>query len=440
MLAGASSFSSQVVVGGKNAAFKNFERIQNTLGEDYHYILSTNPLVLDTLEKSSLLVDNTELLSTVFNVPWSSAALWTAASGTAVTFQRPLGRALGGLFHYGPGHVKRWAEVNQYMDSVAGSGHRLKFGHSLGDLPDIYDQFGQDGIPAFFCHLIQDFTTVDGLPIFPDAWAVKQSLAASGLAPRTATALVSLSAANLLTGLMIATTVWKIWETWERNQRKRKLLSAASSAAANQDYGGAIETYKRVLEIERDSATLIALGQVYLTRISTRPFAHRAFTDAVQLLGSEPGRTIPYEGAQLSLRGVAGLQALATADVLGDRFPQAWQEQVEDLLNATIHSFSSAAAAFESASTNIVLNPLIRPPLFSAAINRFLAAQVACQYPLLEDRHRIVNTHLVAALQAIGRMAQSDETCFRLPVSQLRELWVRALLPLEEADLFLATT
>ncbi len=289
------------------------------------------------------------------------------------------------------------------MDSVSGSGHRLKYGHSVDFLPEIVEQFGMEGVPAFFCHLLQDFTSVDGLPSCPMLGKIKKSLSLAGLSPKTATSLVSLSASNVLAGLTIATAVWKLWEEWEQNKRKRALLSAAQSAIENRDYPGAIESYKRALELERSPATLLALGQVYLLRTATRPYAHQAFTEVVQMLGTDPGRTIPYEGAQISFRGIAGLQALATADVIGDRYPQYWEERVEDLVNATIHSFSSAAMNLEERR---LTDPLARPPLFSAAINRYLAAQAACQYPLLDDREQRVHSHLKAALALVGRMSQ----------------------------------
>jgi hypothetical protein len=435
----ASITGAQIVFSGRKAALKKFDKIQSTLGEDYHQIFASNPLVIDSLSKAPLLLEHRDLLSTALNLPWTTATLWTAASGAATQFQRPIGRALGGLFHYGPGHVAHWAGINRYMDSVAGSGHRLKYGHSVDFLPEIVEQFGIEGVPAFFCHLLQDFTTVDGLPVLPNSWAIKQNLALAGIPPKTATALVSLSASNVLAGMMIAAAIWKIWDKWERDNRKRKLLSAAESAAQNRDYTAAIENYKRALELDRSPATLIALGQVYLRRAATRPYAHRAFTEAVQLLGTDPARTIPYQGAQLSLRGIAGLQALATADVIGDRYPQYWQEQVEDLVNATVHSFASVAAKLERDSERRVANSLVRPPLFSAAINRYLASQAACQYPLLEGRQQLVISHITGAVRLIGRMAQQDEVRLRDSANQLRDIWARTSLPEEEADLLLAT-
>ena len=61
---------------------------------------------------------------------------------------------MDGIFHK-CGHVDindTWNKVNKYMDAVreagfgvegvAGSGHRLKFGHSINSLPEIIEKFG----------------------------------------------------------------------------------------------------------------------------------------------------------------------------------------------------------------------------------------------------------------------------------------------------------
>ena len=52
-------------------------KIQRKLGEDYYAILEENPLVLDTLSRSDLLLENKDLLSTAFNMPWMSTLFWT---------------------------------------------------------------------------------------------------------------------------------------------------------------------------------------------------------------------------------------------------------------------------------------------------------------------------------------------------------------------------
>ncbi len=139
--------------------------LPNKLGEDYTFILEQNPLVIDTLSRQGLLVDNKELLETAYNIPWQTTLFWSTAAGTTLALQKPLAKGLGQLAHYGPGHVARWKDINQFMDSVAGKHHRLKAGHSIEYLPQIVEKFGLEGIPAYTMHLLQDFTTIDGIPL-----------------------------------------------------------------------------------------------------------------------------------------------------------------------------------------------------------------------------------------------------------------------------------
>lgn len=111
--------------------------IQRRLGEDYYAILSQNPLVLDTLSREKLLQNNEALLNTAYNIPWKTSVFWGVNVGAAQVLQQDIAKTAGQVFHYGPGHIPRWEAVNRYMDSVRGSGHRLKFGHSIDHLPDI---------------------------------------------------------------------------------------------------------------------------------------------------------------------------------------------------------------------------------------------------------------------------------------------------------------
>ncbi len=428
-----------MVQSGSAAALSQIGRMKSAMGEDYQRIFAENPFVLDALDHTPLLLGDKDMLSTAFNVPWTTATLWSAATGAAIHYQHPLGKALGGLFHYGPGHAAKYAAVNQFMDSVAGAGHRLKFGHSFDFVPEVYEQFGAEGVQGFFLHWLQDFTTVQGVPVFSNSWDLKNSLHIHGMSAKAATGLLTVSAANLVAGLMLAKSIHSLWTTMEREKRIRKLLKTAQSGIEHSDYSAAIESYKAALDLERSPTTMLALAQVYLLKTSTRPYAHRAFTDVVEMLGTDPSRTVPYHGAQISLRGVAGLQALATSDVIGDRYPQYWQERVESLVNATVHSFASTANILSQDGRLAIENPFASPPLFSAAINRCLAAQVACQYPFLDDRHRVVQSHLGAAISLIGRIAQSDEPLLRPAANNVREIWCRTLLPKEEAETLLAT-
>lgn len=412
-------------------------KIQRKLGEDYYAILEENPLVLDTLSRSDLLMENNELLSTAFNVPWMTTLFWSAAAGSAIVLQRPIAQVLGKVFHYAPGHIRRWDEINKYMDSVAGVGHRLKFGHSLEYLPDIIEKFGIDSVPAYSMHLLQDFTTIDGIPIVPSAWNVKDALQLAGLSKNVATGLVSVNFAQMLAALVVIKLVSELWKYGEALTKKIKTqnyLKTAATAIQNHDYNASVANYQRALEIDRSPYVLMALGQVYMHRASNRLRAHQTFTDAVTLLADHPDTVFPYNHSKLSVRGLAGIQALATADVLADIHPEHWNDHVRDLVNATVFSFTSAATKQAKQSDDLIPNAAVTPAQFSAAINYYLAAKSACYYPFAEERQEKVLRNIQASLRCLGLMAQYDEERLRKPATILRQLWTMELLPPDEIE------
>lgn len=416
-------------------------KIQRKLGEDYYAILEENPLVLDTLSRSDLLVDNRELLSTAFSVPWMTTLLWSAAAGGAIVSQQAIAQVLGEVCHYGPGHFKQWVEINRFMDTAAGAGHRLKFGHSLEYLPKIVEEFGIEGVPAYFMHLLQDFSTVDGLPIVPRAWDVKAVLQSAGMPKALATGLVSISFSSMLGALAVIALVSELWSFGEFLIKKistRNHLKIASTAFENHDYNASVANYQRALEIERSPYILMALGQVYMQRASNRLRAHQTFSDAVTLLADHPDAVVPYNHSKLSVRGLAGIQALATADVLADIHPEHWNDHVRDLVNATVFSFSCAATKQAKQSDDLIPDIAVTPAQFSAAINYYLAAKSACYYPFVEERQENVSLNLQASLRCLGLMAQYDEERLRKPATTLRQLWAMELLPPGEIETALA--
>jgi len=417
-------------------------KVQRKLGEDYYAILEENPLVLNTLSRSDLLVENKDLLSTAFNVRFHPTLFWSAAAGSAIALQRPVADVLGEVFHYAPGHIKRWDEINKFMDTAVGVGHRLKFGHSIEYLPQIVEKFGSEGVPAYFMHLLQDFTTVDGLPIVPRAWDLKDAIQSANISKKVATGLVSISFSSTLGALAVITLVSELWKFGEALTKKIKTqnyLKTAAIAIQNHDYNASVANYQRALEIERSPYVLMALGQVYMHRASNRLRAHQTFTDAVTLLADHPDTVVPYNHSKLSVRGLAGIQALATADVLADIHPEHWNDHVRDLVNATVFSFTSAAAIQTKQSDDFIPNAAVTPSQFSAAINYYLAAKSACYYPFAEERQEKVLRNIQASLRCLGLMAQYDEVKLRKPATTLRELWTMELLPPDEIETALAS-
>jgi hypothetical protein len=422
-------------------------KIQRKLGEDYYAIFDENPLVLDTMSRSSLLVENKELLSTAFNIPWATTLLWSSAAGSSIALQRPLAKGLENYIHK-PGHFKRWKEISTFMDNggkvtgAVGSGHRLKFGHSIEYLPQIVEKFGIEGVPAYFMHLLQDFTTVDGLPIIPQAWDIKGALESANISKKVATGLVSISFSSTLGALAVITIVselWKLSQAITKKIKTKKYLTTANNAFQNHDYNASISNYQRALEIERSPYVLMAMGQVYTLRASNRLRAHQTFTDAVTLLSDQPDGTVPYNQSKLSVRGLAGIQALATADVLADIHPEHWNDHVRDLVNATVFSFTSAAAKQSKQSDDLIPDAAVTPAQFSAAINYYLAAKSACYYPFADERQEKVLRNLQASARCLGLMAQYDEERLRTPATTLRQLWVMELLPPDEIETALAS-
>lgn len=416
-------------------------KIQRKLGEDYYTILEENLIIKDTLSRADLLTEDEELLYTVFNIPWVTTLLWSAAAGNTVMFQRQIANLADRLAHKGPGHVKHWDAVNRFMDfvgdKVRGGDHRLKSGHSIEYLLQIIEQFGIEGVPAYLLHIVQDFMSPAGIPIVPNAWKVKDWLHRKGLSSKAATGLVSISFSRMLGAFAVITLVTELWKVGGmvgKNRKLREHLKNASAAVQNRDYIAAAANYKHALEIERAPAILMAMGQVYMQRAANRLHSHEAFMESVKLLADRISCTVPYGWAQLSLRGLAGIQALATADALAGIRPEFFNDHVRDLVNATVFSFKSVADNQSKQSEDLVPDVLVNPAHFSAAINYYLAAKSACYYPLAEEREETVVQNLKSALRSLGLVAQYDEEKLRQPTDIIGRLWATELLPHDEVE------
>ncbi len=435
-------FSEQIARMTIEPAQETFGRLQRRFGEDYYVILTENPIMADTLSRSALLYEDQILLHTAFNAHWTTTVFWGSAAKVVTQLEHGIGSVAGRWFHYGPGHIKQWDEVNKFMDTAIGVGHRLKFGHSIEYLPQIIENFGLEGVPAYFLHLLQDFTTVDGIPIVQNAWEIKKQLERAGLSPKTATRMVSINFARTLSSITTAIWLYQVWQDADarfklsKQSKYENYLKTAQGAAENSDYTAAIINLQRALELEREPQTLMTLGHIYMQRETSRLRSHQAFTEAVTMLSTDINTTVYYGGATLSLRGIAGTQALSTADVLSEIHPEHWNDYIQDLVNATVYSFASTAEKqFESRVTD----PLVAPAKFSAAINYYLAAKSACYYPLMQDRQEIVVNNLKQALRSLGLVAQYDEEQLREPISTIQKLWAMELMPPDEIEMALGT-
>jgi hypothetical protein len=86
--------------------------------------------------------------------------------------------------------------VDRYMDAVSGFGHRIVHGHSLDNLPVIYEKLGLSGVGDYFVHGLRDVMSPHGMPI-PFAKQIQDS---TGLSDGRAIDLLSPNIGDLLSG------------------------------------------------------------------------------------------------------------------------------------------------------------------------------------------------------------------------------------------------
>ncbi|MCA9873151.1 MAG: hypothetical protein KC441_05835, partial [Anaerolineales bacterium] len=228
--------------------------------------------------------------------------------------------------------------------------------------------------------------------------------------------------------------LWKFGDALRKRGRTKKYLAIAQNALAYEDYTAAVHNYENALDADPNPAIMMALGGLYMQRPANRYKAFETFRGASKLLASQPDRTILYHGAQLSLRGLANIQSLATSDVLELQNQDGWYLLLDDMVSAAIYSFNSAAGKLVGQSADIIPDALVRPAQFSAALNYYLAARAASMYPFAPKRDEVTRNNLQHACRALGLMAQYNEASLRQPVTNLQQLWTYELLPPEEAE------
>lgn len=420
--------SKQMAANLGQTAQQSTQNMQRRLGEDYYAIIENEPVIQETFVLEDLLYENSILLKTVHNVHWSQVLFWGTNADLFARNETQIARITDKLFHTGPGHTRYFDEINKFMDIERGRGHRLKHGHSIEYLPQMIQKFGVKSIPGYILHLSQDFMSVDGIPLVQNSWDTKRLIEGIGVSKKVATKLVSLSFARSLPMLSMTIGALYIWQAVDIQRRAKPYLETAQLAGEHRDYTAATDNYKRALEIERNPAILIDLGNIYLQRERTWFRAHQTYREALNLLSDNPTQTVINGEAKLSLRGMVGLMSLSTADVLSEMHPEYYNEHVQDLVNATVFSFSQTASELKSS------NPLATPPHFSSAINYYLAAKAACSYPFADERRETVLFNLKQALEALGFVAQYDEDNLHEPITVVKHLWANELVLPDELE------
>ena len=117
--------------------------------------------------------------------------------------------------HFDPVQAR---EISSWMDKVpdstiaGGWAHRLKHGHDLEAMMSLYKEYGLVGAAEWFNHVwLRDFWTPHGVPYLPSgSGEVYQWLRQQGVSGSTAMSLVSINAAEALSGILFIRAGFKI--------------------------------------------------------------------------------------------------------------------------------------------------------------------------------------------------------------------------------------
>jgi hypothetical protein len=168
------------------------------------------------------------------DLAWSSAILTVGSAGSAFAYREPLRASAALHFHDRLGHLRCFQAVNDTIDSVRGANHRLKFGHTIFWLPSLIRQHGAIAIPGYTVHVLQDFTTVAGIPLFPGARLAALGLRGIGLRGSVATGLVTVNLAGALGAVSAGLLVYEVaslgYNVYRRIRERSRLISPERAA------------------------------------------------------------------------------------------------------------------------------------------------------------------------------------------------------------------
>ncbi len=136
--------------------------------------------------------------ATGIDLAWSSAFVTLGSAGSALAYRDSIRSFSAWHLHDRPGHLRCFSAVNATIDSVAGKNHRLKYGHTILWLPSLIQKHGVIAIPGYAAHVLQDFTTVAGIPLFPGARWAAIGLRKAGLRSAVATGFVTVNLAGAI--------------------------------------------------------------------------------------------------------------------------------------------------------------------------------------------------------------------------------------------------
>ena len=158
-----------------------------------------------------------------------------AGFGATVLAREHIRRRSQALLHDRLGHRRLFGEINSHIDRARGRNHRLKAGHSIDEVPGLVVKYGPKAIPAWALHLLQDSTTVAGVPFLPRAGLLKVGLQKLGLPATVATSCVTVNLAGIIGVIGTAVIVWEIgkcgYRIYKSARKKHQLKKQAEVAA-----------------------------------------------------------------------------------------------------------------------------------------------------------------------------------------------------------------
>jgi succinate dehydrogenase/fumarate reductase flavoprotein subunit len=182
--------------------------------------------------------------------------------------------------------------------------------------------------------------------------------------------------------------------------------------------------YDRLIELDpqRPSAHM-GLSQALMHIAEERLRAHQHACFAVALLVNEPERVVQFAGAQISLRGLAGVQALSTIDAMEGVTEESWRRHTTKLAEDTVDSFAAAAEGLGTQS--VVPGQVVFPPVASAAINRYLAAACIGSCPPMDFREERLSRQVDKAADLLQRTRPDRNLKLGDRPVVLAEVWKR---------------
>lgn len=185
---------------------------------------------------------------TGIDLAWSSACLTIGSVGSAFAYREPFRASAAFHFHDRLGHLDYFRAVNETIDSVRGKNHRLKYGHTIFWLPSLVQKHGVIAVPGYAVHILQDFTTVAGIPVIPGARLAAIGLRKVGLRAPIATGLVTVNLAGAIgvvsAGLLayeVATIGCDIYRQIRRKSHARRLLDPRRTSELVAELDRAVE-------------------------------------------------------------------------------------------------------------------------------------------------------------------------------------------------------